>query len=392
VAQLTIVRVLFCGQGMTTLVECYADGVEKAQADFLVLVDCGGNKDYAEPALDYIRDKVLATKAQRLDGVVISHQDQDHVSLLRYLGERLKGRATVGRVYLGGLSWESSNTSTVKAFLRDVSYDENLVVFNAPYLSHYTGAIVREKLGYWIRYGQGGQGGGEMFIRVLVSGFETGARDIKKNASSTVIVVDIGSWKVVLPGDATYQTMLDVNTIMNIDDLLQPVAGLEIPHHGALRTAVEDYDAKKDADQFNFQIIKEFAGNLQTKWVMCSAGPWNTHKHPVEEVIDVFKGSLMTHLQHGYVAYVFERSDWQSYTNVVKAAYSTVEAIGLTAEASTSTQFKYKENKGKFIWGNIAIALGGAVALRPEEMVTFEPGGIIELGPEGEPVVFAPAP
>src|SRR5262245_12325682 len=104
-AQLTLVRLLWSGQGMTTLVHCYAAGVEKDRADFLVLVDCGGNIEWGDLALNYIAAKVLATKEKKLGAVIISHQDQDHVCLLRGLGDRLRGKATVGLVILGGLSW-----------------------------------------------------------------------------------------------------------------------------------------------------------------------------------------------------------------------------------------------------------------------------------------------
>src|SRR5215470_12466797 len=125
-----------------------------------------------------------------------------------------------------------------------------------------------------------------MCIRALVSGLvTTGRPDIRKNASSAVVVVDIGTWSVVLPGDATYQTMDAVNEIKGINTLLRPVVGLEIPHHGALRTAVENYVANKEPSHFNFDIITEFAKIVAPRNVAASAGPWNSHHHPIEEVL-----------------------------------------------------------------------------------------------------------
>ena len=40
---LTRVMILYCGQGMTTLVEIYDDGNVKDAADYLALIDCGGS-------------------------------------------------------------------------------------------------------------------------------------------------------------------------------------------------------------------------------------------------------------------------------------------------------------------------------------------------------------
>jgi hypothetical protein len=114
------------------------------------------------------------------------------------------------------------------------------------------------------------------------------------------------------------------------------------------------------------------------------------------EVLGVFDKNLVEFPRHNMVAYLFtlvegERG-WQQYTNILKAEWSTIEAIGLVADESTSTQFMNKPNYGKFIWGNITFKLGGAVELRPEERVTFEPRGIVDAGSPGEPVTFAPAP
>lgn len=393
-AQLTVVMVLWVGQGMTTLVECYDDGVHKEAADALVLVDCGGNIEWGDHGLDYVARKVLAKADKQLDALVISHQDQDHVILLKGLGKRLTGQATVGSVFLGGLHWEAPNIKYVSDFLDAVGYDKSTVVFDAPRLSHYEGVKTPDKLSYWFRRG-------DMHIRVLVSGLvTTGRPDIKKNASSAVVVVDNGTWSVVLPGDATYQTMDAVNDIKRIETLLRPVIGLEIPHHGALRTAVEEYVANKEPDQFNFDIITEFATVVSPHNVAASAGPWNTHKHPIEEVLQVFESHVGRSDEHTYVSYIFARPDgrthegWTTFTEVPFTEWCTIWAIGETAKKSKSESKGVKDgpNKGAFVFGDISFRLGGAVELAPEEMVAFHPRGTIGLGPAAEPVYYAPAP
>src|SRR5829696_151016 len=379
---------------MTTLVEIYDAGVEKKAADGLVLVDCGGNIEWGDAAVNYVAEKVLAKKDKVLDAVIISHQDQDHVILLRKLGDKLNGKATIGACFLGGLDWETSNENTVKYFLDAVGFDKKKVEFDAPKLSHYTGVTKPDKLRFWYRRG-------DVFLRALISGLvTTGRPDIRKNASSAVVVVDNGTWSVVLPGDATYQTMDAVNEIKNIGTLLRPVIGLEIPHHGALRTAVEEYVANKDPTAFNYDIVDEFARVTAPHQVAASAGPWNTHHHPIEEVLERFDPQLHTIDEHTYVSYVFSRPDgvkhegWTEFSDVTFTEWCTVVAIGATAKKSKSKFKAVKEgaNRGPFVFGDIVFKLGGAVALTPEEMVTFEPRGTIGPAPDDEPVYFAAAP
>jgi beta-lactamase superfamily II metal-dependent hydrolase len=394
VAQLTRVNILWCGQGMTTLVEGYRDGVVKQKADYLALVDCGGNTEWGQHAIDYIAGKVLATDTKKLDALIISHQDKDHVVLLKGLGEKFEDEdVTVDEVFLGGLAWETSNMTTVENFLNTVDYDLDYVTFDAPKLSHYTGVKEPSKLRYWDQFGK-------VKIRALVSGLvTTGRPDIRKNASSAVVVVDDGTWAVVLPGDATYQTMDAVNQIKNINTLLRPVFALEIPHHGALRTAVEEYVANKDPSEFNFDIITKFAEIVAPHNVAASAGPWNGHKHPIEEVLEVFDPHLATTNDHTYVSYVFSRPDgithkgWTEFEEVTYTEWCTVHAIANTATKSKS-KFKLVKTEGRyngpFVAGDITFDLQDG--LPPEEMVRFHPVGIIGPDPAGELVPFAPAP
>jgi hypothetical protein len=394
VAQLTRVKILWCGQGMTTLVECYRDGVVKQKADYLALVDCGGNTEWGQHAIDYVAEKILATDGPKLNALIISHQDKDHVTLLNGLAAKLEDEdVALGEVFLGGLDWEQSNIDSVETFLNAVDYDVEDVTFDAPKLSHYIGVKEVKKLRYFDLFG-------DMRIRALVSGLATTGRpDIRKNASSAVVVVDTGTWAVVLPGDATYQTMDAVNQIKNINTLLRPVIGLEIPHHGALRTAVEEYVANKEPTEFNFDIITKFASIISPRMVAASAGPWNGHKHPIEEVLEVFDPHLHLANDHTYVSYVFARPDgvthegWTEYKDVTFTEWCTVWAIANVTQ-KTKSRFKLVKTEGRyngpFIAGDITFDL--QAGLRPEEMVRFEPLGVIGPEPSDELVPFAPAP
>jgi hypothetical protein len=377
------VMILFCGQGMTTLLEIYKGGVVKDYADYLALIDCGGSGEGGELAVKYVGDKIISS-GNYLNALIISHQDGDHVALLKKLTERLEGeKCSVGKVFAGGSNWSRTNKKTVTDFLTEMDFDEEEVEFDAPYLSHYAKAPSKAKLKALDKYD-------DVSLRVLVSGLQlTGTgrtADIVRNASSAVVVVDKGSSCVVLPGDATHQTMEAVNGILTVKKFLPTVTGFEIPHHGALRTAVENYYARGEVDDFDWSVITAFANHIKAQQVVASAGPKNHHRHPVEEVLNVFEGNLVAAGSHGYNSYVFKRGGdgvssegWTNFINIKKAEHCTVH--------------KYALDTGNYTYGNLSVDLTTPGLLAPEEIVTFHPLGT--FGPGGmddDPVVFAPAP
>ncbi|MFD5623208.1 MBL fold metallo-hydrolase [Streptomyces yangpuensis] len=384
-------KLLWCGQGMTTLVEIYDDGVEKDAADYLALIDCGGSPTYGKGAVDHIANKVAKRKAtpKMLDLVVISHQDDDHNGLLGALGEELKKiDARVGRVRLGGLSWIQGNKDTVNAFLTAVKYAGDAVVFDAPAQSNYfdDGSapthIAEHK---------------DVKFRLLISNLTVpGATpDIVRNGSSAVVVVDNGINTVVLPGDATFQTMLAINTKLGGAPLTPQVLALEIPHHGALRTAVENYASGKKKTEITWTIIEDFATKvMKPKSVGASAGPWNSENHPVQEVIEVFVGTTETVPPHTYVAYLF----FQKGNAIKWATASTVRAVETTIQELKVRQKKRKQDAPlpaagtDFIVGDIVYRLTGATGPRPEEMVEFRPRRTLGTHGPDEDVVQAPEP
>ncbi|MEV6728372.1 MULTISPECIES: MBL fold metallo-hydrolase [unclassified Streptomyces] len=390
---LTLVKLLWCGQGMTTLVEIYDDGVEKGAADYLALIDCGGSPTYGKDAVNHIKDKVAkrtTTPNKMLDLVVISHQDDDHNGLLGALGKELKTiDARVGSVHIGGLSWIQGNKDTVNEFLTAVKYAVGTVVFDAPAQSDYPGGGAAPT--HFAVHK-------DVKFRLLISNLDVpgATADIVRNGSSAVVVVDNGVNTVVLPGDATFQTMLEINTKLGGAQLTPQVLALEIPHHGALRTAVENYakSGKKKTD-FTWTIIEDFATKvMKPKNVGASAGPWNTDNHPVQEVIDVFIGTTDTVPSHTYVAFVF----FQKKTMVQWATVTTLRAVETTIRQLILHQKKRKLNAppaappADFVVGHIVYRLTGTPGLRPEEMVEFRPCRTFGMHGPDEDVVQAPEP
>ncbi|MGH8980198.1 MAG: hypothetical protein ACRDWE_04145 [Acidimicrobiales bacterium] len=381
--------ILYCGQGMTTMVEVYDDGVVKETADYLALVDCGGSSEGADEAVSYVARKILAAHGTTLDLLVISHQDGDHHSFLGKLTERLKGfpDAKCDASVIGGTGWSAANRKSVEKFVEAMDMDKSDLEFNAPKRSDYKHASQRSELKFVDAYG-------DTYIRVLISGLPiTGTPDMKKNGSSAMVVVENGSYSVFLPGDATHQTMDAATDIIDAKQQLIPhVVGVEIPHHGALRTSVENYYAGGKADKFNWDRINAFAGALSADRVVASAGLNNKFHHPLDEVISVFWPWLATADDHGYRAYVFDKGGKGSTTPQGWNNFTTTSAADCTIR-------KYNQKTGVYTFGDIAIRLSKPGVFTPEEMIQFIPRGqvIVGTGPDDmetveDLVVFAPAP
>lgn len=397
-AALTIVRVLFCGQGMTNLVEVYADGDETKPPDWLALVDCGGSPRWARTAIDTIVSTVAARATKRIDCIVISHQDGDHLRLLTTLGPRLKAiGASVGTVFLGGLSWGSGNRATVYAFLDLLEYDRESIGVDGPEASDYRNATVRAQL-------TAVAGGYGTYIRRLVTNVTiSAAKDIQKNGSSAVVVVDDGTSAVILPGDATLETMDAIAALPEkARELLpRPVLGISVPHHGALRTAVSNYVASGDPTTFGYASVDRFVQYLKSQRAAASAGPRNGPKHPMEEVLVRFHNPLLPAEEHTYVSWVFNRSNgvtadgWDTRTSS-RELRCTVRSLGDDEPAAkrrkTSTGVAHKLTKVEV--GDIVFRLAPPGVVPAEQVMEFVPRGTVDLvvhSPD-DGVVYAPAP
>lgn len=383
---LTLVKMLYCGQGMMTLIEVYDDGVEKLAADHLALVDCGGSSGTpTDDSLRYIVSKVDAQAAKRLACVVVSHQDADHVRYLGLLGGNLPAGTTVGRLVAGGVAWGGASEESLNTFADEVGYDQGAIYWPPSEGTDYPADGDAGKVGYQAKLG-------DTYLRLVVSGVTVGGKDIK-NVSSAVIAVDNGSYRAVLPGDATVETMRHVNKMKNIATLLQPVVAVSIPHHGALRTAVENYlsyGAGGRTDKFDYDVLEDFADTLSATRAGASAGPYNSHHHPMQEVMERFYWTTAASEEHKYVSWMFDDQDWKGW-KAKTAAYSTVQRIRTLAANDKTGKKSYNEH-GAFIYGDVVCKLAAPGVLRDEEMVEFRPRGTLGLTETAERVRYAPAP
>ncbi|MFF4422406.1 MBL fold metallo-hydrolase [Streptomyces sp. NPDC001549] len=396
-ASLTLVKLLFCGQGMTKLVEIYDEGKEKPAADYLALIDCGGRLEQSADAINAIVEKVAARDGtpKRIDLVVLSHQDGDHVSLLPHLGEALKKRlgskVEVGDVYCGGNGWIPSNTKAVNDFLRCVNYPDMKARHFEPERSDYENATKRSDLGCIKQHK-------DVYFRILISNLAVaGATGTTRNASSSVVVVENGHEAVLLPGDATYQTMDRINGTPNLSSLLPSVLCLEIPHHGALASAVEDYDSSEDPSKYDWAVIDDFAKKMHAKYIGVSAGPWNSHCHPVDLVVDTFvKQSTEILPEHSYVTYLFHTQHWNTWTGElpIQCTVRTIEPVlwAWSRKKEKGKRRKLQDTGATYTSGEVVFKLAAPGVLKPQEKVEFRPRGTMVIHGTDEVIVQAPEP
>ncbi|MEV7570167.1 hypothetical protein [Streptomyces tanashiensis] len=280
---LTVVQLLWCGQGMTALIEIYNDGVAKAEADFLGLVNCGGDSVDAQQALDYITAKVAARHLRLLNLVVLTRLDASHTGLLGELGDRLHsiGARGMDAVIAGG---RNDIPDSVRTFLEGLTCRPRDVAFVSEGQSSYS---TPDRLSWMVEHNG-------TYFRILAS-----------NRDSFVLVVETYRFSVVMPGELTSGIMEDTRKLGSLKDLLPPVVALVLPQDTALATAVRNHlssgSEKGDAE---WELITWFAGEISPANIGVSAGPQNAFHHPIAQVIELFSANLQKEAPHTYVTYV----------------------------------------------------------------------------------------
>lgn len=278
---------LWCDQGMAHLLK----GYKKANStvpDVLALFDFGATLNFitkvlkpaiAAPAVNKVADALqsqeTATRTPKLDLVVVSHQDDDHWRLLSYLMDEMEDRECefeVGKILYAGADWGASALNVLERLAqRTADASEDLVYFNK-YVSSYVDPT--EPPGDTESYG-------DIYIRTLIantpSSFPAKSKE-RKNGSSAVMVVDYANERIILPGDATYETMDAINHVLKKwpKSPVQPVTLMAAPHHGSLNTASK----KVDGVDSNLDELIEFVSLTRPSSVVASAGIMNHHSHP----------------------------------------------------------------------------------------------------------------
>ncbi|GGB42477.1 hypothetical protein GCM10011505_24810 [Tistrella bauzanensis] len=346
---------LWCGQGMAHLLRLYGhryDNPATTAANMIALFDAG-NRGYGlsesketlgvTPPVKTIVDALALQQAQgktpRLDLVLLSHQDEDHWTLINEMLDQVKARdipLEVGRVIAGGTEWGSGAKAAIKRLV-DLIPGENpqaqYYFTNATdYGDPLTGATTTIALD-------------DVLVRTIIA--NTPSTVSKKNGTSAVVVVQLGGLGYVLPGDATFQTLAMANTKLKAwpSTPLPSVYMMSAPHHGALTTMTK----KKDGDNSDLGELIEFVDLTRPYSVFASAGVFNSHKHPYLIILTTlakYAGSHEFPDPHDVIAYDGGQDRWLLLEDSVQNVYTTL--TGLTDPLPTADWLFDINDQGHF--------------------------------------------
>ena len=298
------VHVLYCAQGMTNWIEYFADEND-TEPSMMAIVDLGG-KGSLEPyrASNFIAERLkgFAKKNRKIRIALISHQDNDHWLLIGPFVDAIDGLGvTIGKIWMGGEGWGNPGKNAVEK-LREATNTtaSKFAGFCSDYDGHDT-QIAKE---------------GNCRIRIIVSNAPATDKGsgMYENGTSAMVAVELGGNSVVLPGDATYETMDFADPIFKAKDGPKPCYGLSLPHHGSLRTCVTGYARDEDIANMDFSYVTTFRENLKAKQLVASSGYHNTHKHPLIEIINIFEKYVSAKDTKHYIqAFEFTSYEWYIY-------------------------------------------------------------------------------
>lgn len=327
---------LWCDQGMAHMLKGYEDAAGTVP-DVIALFDFGATLNFitkvlkpaiAAPAVSKVADALVsqktATRTPRLDLVVVSHQDDDHWRLLSYLMDEMEVRKcafSVGRIIYAGADWGATALGVLNRLATHTANAATDLVYCKKYVSSY--ATPDEPPGTTRKLG-------DIYIRTLIantpSSFPAKSKE-RKNGSSAVMVVDYANERIILPGDATYESMEAMNGVLNdwAESPVQPVTLMSAPHHGSLNTASSSVDGV-DSD---LTELTEFVSLTQPSSVVASAGIMNKHSHPQGLVLAKLSKYVGTngYGAHPIVYFSTTTSEFKLVEGHEKNLYTTVAGL-----------------------------------------------------------------
>ncbi len=288
------------------------------------------------PSVNAVLEALLAQLAAgqppKIDYVVISHQDNDHWSFLYCLMQAIAEMelpVCIGRVIWGGREWNSYGV-TLRDYLklRCCEADPDCVgpfVENDSAYSAYQCSDGPLDVYELERFGELG----DVSLRTLYVNLptaQTSDMSSVRNASSAVVVIDFWEQRMILPGDATWETLQAINNVLaewGDDNPLKPVRMMSVPHHGAIATMRQSGE--------EMSVLQEFIGiYTEPERVVASAGVRNHYGHPDKRVMNQMAARAIPSrignppTTHPLVVYsarderlIVEQSDIAKYTTVL---------------------------------------------------------------------------
>jgi hypothetical protein len=301
------VALLYCGQGMANWIEYFPNDTEWSNKtpSMLVLVDLGG---YADSAELYIAKRITEIKAKKgstpsIRAAIFSHQDEDHWCLIEnFLIALNNNKITdlkIDKIWRGGKMWKQGALEAVERLCTDTKSKVEVFPDNCTDYEGYNDSITEE---------------GQCRVRLVIANGPCKLKSggMMENGTSAVIAVEMPGNSVILPGDATWETMDFINKTYEQIDQPEPCYGLSVPHHGSLRTSVRGYTKKKKVEKMGWQFVDQFIDNIKAKQIGASAGYENSHHHPMLQIIERFEKNVRTKTPTHYLqVFNFTEGEWQ---------------------------------------------------------------------------------
>ncbi|MFA5262586.1 MAG: hypothetical protein WC378_02090 [Opitutaceae bacterium] len=323
---------LHTDQGMGNLVKIYTEVMGSVVLTNLVIADLGSESRRKRYAGDAVDDIMAALKEMEddyghvgIDMICISHQDYDHWSLFTDLREKIGVKypsLTVNKLITGGQRWKSDALAEIKAL--EKAFKVGCEVFSRA-CSDYDSPLVGAREFYAIA--------GVKF-RVLAANSPTtrGSEDLVRNGTSAVVVVEAGTNKFILPGDATADTVAFINNILQgwLDNgkpnPILPCYVLSAPHHGALRTLADNFTTSNP----QLSLATKFADLTRPECIAASAGWLSSFHHPFKRVLNLLGAhAVIGETEHDYVQYDDEvwPKAWECVPKSKKKIYTTILSL-----------------------------------------------------------------
>ncbi len=254
------------GLSVTFLDVGQGDGIYLEADGKTMLVDCGSSQE-KDLGTDVLIPFFKSQGISRLDTIVVTHGDQDHVSGIEELLVKEDSGIDVERLILPC----TGSTDPMCLRLEKLALDRGMAVFYCGAGDSLDGLLV-EKVELECMnpaWGQGtekiaGKGAG---VGNLGAGKEmeetTGETD--RNDNSLVLQLTYGDFSMLLAGDIG----AEVEKELMERELLAPVTVLKAAHHGSAGSS-----------------SREFLEIVQPAYVIFSYGEGNSYGHPAPKVID----------------------------------------------------------------------------------------------------------
>lgn len=279
--------VLDVGQGSCNYVEI-VDSLDVVTHNMLIDLGTNSSQAIATKNVQWLRDQIQGRPNPRIDVIIITHGDTDHYNLMLRLLPALQPEDTsrIGMVRYGGVAWryQIGKVSLIDE-LKKYCTDVNGLAVNQSSLTLHFGAPPT-----WNPIWPAAPDAADPKLQLILANtpHPKDPKDSTKkqklnaeavNTKSVVCAIEWEGWWMVGTGDATADTMSQINFQMGLAPSLPPTFMLTVPHHGSRKTTYNLKAAKDLPKPVATKVVDDFLALFKPQTISVSAGE-KRHHHP----------------------------------------------------------------------------------------------------------------